>query len=213
MSSHLARWAGGVVAGAITVAVIAAGSATPLPLHTGDAARIRLSWSARPERIETCRTLSEEEIAALPEHMRREVECEGRFATYALEVSVDGRRLEQSVITGGGLRSDRPIHYLRDFEVAGGDHSLHLSLVRRETGSAPAASDADHDDDDDDDDDEERRELQAGRSERERMERRRREETALPPSLILDTTLVLEPGDVAIITFDPASRAFGVSHQ
>src|SRR5690606_13080126 len=127
MSAGLGRGAIGVVAGAFAAALIGAGSVVSLPLRSGDSGRIRLAWSARPERIETCRTLSAEEVAALSEHMRRQVECEGKFATYALEVTVDGRMVEQSVISGGGLRADRPIHYLRDFEVAHGEREFRLS--------------------------------------------------------------------------------------
>lgn len=211
MSSRTVRIGTGAAAAALAVALIASGSAVSLPLRSGDASRIRLSWSARPERIETCRALSEAEIAAQPEHMRREVECEGKFATYALEVTIDGRVVEQAVITGGGLRSDRPIHYLRDFDVPGGEHAFHLSLERRETSESAGRERiaGRHDDDDDDDDHDDRRELEAGRSERERRERRRREETALPPSLALDTTLVIQPGQVAIVTFDPSDRTFG----
>ncbi len=218
MSSRTVRIGTGAAAAALAVALIASGSAVSLPLRSGDASRIRLSWSARPERIETCRALSEAEIAAQPEHMRREVECEGKFATYALEVTIDGRVVEQTAITGGGLRSDRPVHYLHDFDVPGGEHAFHLSLERRETSESAGREGVvgrhDDDDDDDDDHDDDRRELEAGRSERERIERRRREETALPPSLALDTTLVIQPGQVAIVTFDPANRTFGfISRQ
>ena len=211
MSASLGRAAIGVVAGAFAAALIAAGSAVSLPLRSGDSGRIRLSWSARPERIETCRTLADEEVAALSEHMRRQVECEGRFATYALEVTVDGQLVEQSVITGGGLRADRPMHYLRDFAVADGKREFRLSLVRRETVPvAPGDDDGGPDrgqDDDDHDDDAARPE--AGRSERERSERRRREQAALPPSLGLDTTIVIQPGQVVIVTFDPVRQEFG----
>ena len=210
MKAGARREAGGAIAGligaAVAVAAIAAGSATTVRLESADGARIRVSWTARPERIETCRTLSDEELAQRPEHMRQRMECEGGFATYALDVVVDGRRLGESVVKGGGVRNDRPIHYLQEFEVEPGEREVQLTLVRREANSARSAEDERDDDDDDDDD----RGISAVRTEREREERRRRERTALPAKVELDTTLSLRAGRVAVITFDPVRQAFVV---
>ena len=194
----------GGLGGAIAVAGIVAGSATPVRLASGDEARLRISWTARPERIETCRTLSDEELAQRSEHMRQRMECEGGFATYALEIAVDGQRVGESVVTGGGLRNDRPIHYLREFEVQPGRREVELTLLRREAGSVRGEDD-EHDDDDDDD-----RGISAERTDRERDERRRRERTALPARVEMDTTLTIGAGRVAVITFDPGRREFVV---
>jgi len=195
----------GVIGGAVALAAIAAGSATPVALASGDAARLRVSWTARPERIETCRRLSDEELAQRSEHMRQRMECEGGFATYAIEVEVDGQRVEQSVVRGGGLRNDRPIHYLREFDVAPGEREVEVKLVRREADSA-----RDNGEDEDDEDDDEDRGISAERAVREREERRRRERTALPARVELDTTLTIAGGQVAVITFDPARQEFVV---
>ena len=65
----------------LALARLARLSAAPVPNHSGSAALLRLSWSARPERIEVCRTLSHEELEEREEHMRLRVECDGRFAT------------------------------------------------------------------------------------------------------------------------------------
>ena len=75
------------------LAVLAYLSAAPIPLHSADSAKLRLSWSARPERIEVCRTLSEKELESVPEHMRQRTNCEGVFATYALRIEIDGQSL------------------------------------------------------------------------------------------------------------------------
>ena len=209
MSALAGRTAGGVIAGviggAVALAAIAAGSATPVTLASADAARLRVSWTARPERIETCRRLSDEELAQRSEHMRQRMECEGGFATYAIEVEVDGRRVEESVVTGGGLRNDRPIHYLREFDVAPGAREVEVKLVRREADSA-----RDNGEDEDDEDDDEDRGISAERTVREREERRRRERTALPARVELDTTLTIAGGRVAVVTFDPARQEFVV---
>lgn len=126
---------------AVTIAVaatgalawgLAASSGVAVPWHDGGASELRLSWSARPERIETCRTLSAEERATRPPHMRRSVECEGSAATYALLVIVDGDTLERSVVRGGGLRNDRSIFLLRSFPMPPGERRVVVQFTRRE---------------------------------------------------------------------------------
>lgn len=201
---------------AISLAALAAGSAASVPFHFGGDARLRLSWSARPERIEECRTLSDAELALRPEHMRQRTECEGRFATYALEVAVDGRRLDQSVITGGGLRNDRPIHHLRDLDVSAGEHHVRVSLRRRESAAKESEeadehrSERDSGVDDDRRHDEDETGTSTVRTERERMERSRRARTALPAAVLLDTILAIPPREVVVVTFDQEQRRFVV---
>jgi hypothetical protein len=167
-----------------------------------DAARLRLSWSARPERIEVCRTPTEEELARLAEHMRQRLVCDGVFATYLLRIEVDGREIGQSVIRGAGLRNDRPLYLLRDYPVPPGQHRFHVSLTRREktdddaaayaTAPAPAVDTG----------------LYAGRSQREATEHARRARAAIPPSLVLDTVLALPPQRVALVTLNSETRSF-----
>lgn len=208
---HPGRAVATILVTALAAAGIAAGSGAPMAFHAKDAARLRLSWSARPERIEQCRTLSEEELALRPEHMRQRVECEGGFATYALEIAVDGRRVEQAVIMGGGARNDRPIHDLRDLDLPPGAHRVRVALTRRE---ADASGDRDDDEHDTHEGDESGEEDDAGisadRGERERAERTRRQRAALPAAVVLDTSLVMEAGRVVVVTFDADERRFAV---
>lgn len=175
-------------------------SAAPLPYHPGETARLRLSWSARPERIEVCRTLSAAELAKREEHMRQRVECEGRFATYALRVEADGRVIGAGVVRGAGLRHDRPMFVLRELELPVGAHRLHVELTRRERTDGDAAAftpapvaDADTG-------------IFAGRAQREAAERVRRARAAIPVRLVLDTALVLAPRRVVIVSFDQERR-------
>lgn len=189
------------------LAVLAAASAVRLPWHGADTAALRLSWSARPERIEVCRALSNAEMEALSEHMRQRVECDGRSATYALRLRVDGVRRGDEVVRGGGLRHDRPMHLLQTYEVSPGLRRIQLDFSRRERATAdsvsgtsliaPAADTG----------------IFAGRAARETSERGRRVRAAVPPVMTLDTALVFAPQQVILVTFDPDLRRFVVRSE
>ncbi len=182
------------------LALLAYASAVPLAYHPQDAARLRLSWSARPERIEVCRQLSTEEQARREEHMRQRVECVGGFATYALRVEVDGRALGETVIHGAGLRHDRPLYLLRDYPVPPGQHRVRVTLTRREKTDNDAAAFAEAVVPNADTG------LYAGRSQREATERARRARAAIPPSLVLDTAFAFTPRQVALVSFNAEHR-------
>ncbi len=192
-----------LIAGTATaagLALLAYASAVPVRYHREDAARLRISWSARPERIEVCRQLSAEEQAQREEHMRQQVECEGGFASYTLRVEVDGRSVGETVIHGAGLRHDRPLYVLRDFPVPTGEHRLRVGVTRREQTDDDAAAFAEAvvtvaDTG-----------LYAGRAQREATERARRARAAIPPSLILDTVFAFTPRQVALVTFNAERR-------
>jgi hypothetical protein len=151
-----------------------------------------------------CRTLSAAELAEREEHMRQRMECDGRFATYALRVEVDGRMVHESILRGAGLRHDRPIYLLREIDLTPGDHHLHISFTRREKT------------DDDDDHDAVARPVAvetdtgvfAGRAQREVVERSRRARAAIPAKLELDTTVSFLPHRAVVASFDPERRAF-----
>ena len=198
------RWAAAVIASAAGLVLMAWASAAPLAYQPAGVARLRLSWNARPERIEVCRSASDEELEREEEHMRQRVVCDGRFATYALRVEADGRLLSESIVRGAGLRNDRPVYLLRDFDLSSGEHRVRVSFTRRErtdtiaTNAAPSArAGADTG-------------IFAGRAERETDERRRRARAAIPARLVLDTTLAFAPGRVLVVTFDGDRRALEV---
>jgi len=181
--------------------LMAGASGMPLSYADPGTARLRLSWSARPERIETCRAASAEELAREEEHMRQRVECEGQFASYALRVEVDGRRVSESVVRGAGLRHDRPMYLLRDLDLTTGPHQVRVSFTRRERVGRRAREDRD----------DARAEpdtgLFAGRAEREIAERARRSRAAIPERLTLDTSVFFAPGRVVVVSFDADRRA------
>lgn len=196
-----ARIAVGALATAIVLMGVAWTSSAPVPMRGAGLARLRLSWSARPERIEACRTLSAAELAEREEHMRQRVECEGRFATYLLRVDADGRPLTELLAKGAGLRHDRPLYVLREVDLAPGEHRIRVSFTRREHTDGDSAAftprparDADTG-------------IFAGRAEREAEERARRARAAIPAALVLDTTLTLATGQVVVVTLDQELRA------
>ena len=197
---------------AVCLALIAWASAAPVRHDSGGTARLRLSWSARPERIEQCRELTAEELAARGEHMRQRLECTGHFASYDLQVEIDDQVVHRSVAQGGGLRNDRPIFLVKDLVISPGNHRVRVTFNRR----GEDADDDDHGDDVDDDDDREHdgaSGISAVREDRERIERARRSRAAIPRRLSLDTTITLTEGRVAIVTLDPETRALKLLSQ
>ena len=202
--SRLFRRAAAAVASAASLVLLARASAAPVPYHDAATALLRLSWSARPERIETCRTLSAEELEREEEHMRQRVECEGTFASYTLRVEADQRVMSESVVRGAGLRHDRPIYLLRELPVPGGAHRVRISFARRERPRDRSADESTQGRSEPDTG------IFAGRAEREEVERTRRRRAAIPSLLVLDTTLVFAPDRVVLITLDAERRALEV---
>lgn len=189
----------------IAVAVAAAfglrwSTVYPWRMADNDHARVRLSWSARPERVEQCRRLSDDELAKLPPHMRLRTQCEGGFARYLLTLSVDERVVSRDTLRGGGLRHDRPIHVFGEVDIAAGARHLHVEVTRLDSATSSdsepgRAQDAEKLDT-----------LLGGRAAREADERTRRESDALPPRLVFDTTMMLQPRRVLLIGYDDQRR-------
>jgi hypothetical protein len=101
---------------------------------------LRLSWRVRGERVEECRRLSPEEVAALPVHMRRQEVCEGRVAPYHLTVRLDDRLLEESTIRPAGARADRPVYVHREYRLPPGQHRVDLEFRLEDAAAGVAAA-------------------------------------------------------------------------
>lgn len=195
------RRVSGVLATIGGAVLLAKATALPVPWHRDSTATLRLSWTARPEWIEQCRAATDEELAKVEAHMRQRVVCEGAAATYDLRITVDDAPLAATVVRGGGLRHDRPMHVLMDQPVAPGERRVQVALVRREEHDSGgfsgiiAAEDTG---------------LFAGRGARELEERARRAAAAVPPRLLLDTLLHLAPREVTLIRYDADRRRLEV---
>ena len=188
------RMAGGPLLGIGAAFVLAAGSRAPWKPGPAEDGVLRLTLSARPERIETCRRLSADEQAERPVHMRLTVECQGRSATYRLRVWRDGVMLEDRVLEGSGWRRDRPIHLLRDYPISAGDHQVRIEIRRIEEVSSDSTSDPDV--------------QQSGidRESREAAERQRLRLEALPVEVTWSRTITVRPREVTLAVWDPHLR-------
>ena len=101
-------------------------TALPYQHESSEEAVIRLSWRTVGERVEECRTPSEEELAALPPHMRQGEICEGAMLPFRLRVAVDGASLFDGQVRTAGARGDRPAYVFQEFRVAPGAHHLQV---------------------------------------------------------------------------------------
>jgi hypothetical protein len=209
MSGTTRRILAVLLALAVTAALVAlsrAGYAT----GQGSEALLRLSWSGRPERIERCRALTDEELAERPAHMRQRLECEGSSARYGVRVRTDGRAASLDTVTGGGLRGDRPIHFLGEYPLRPGARAISVEVVRVDAMDAEEADDQDDAEDGEDtgngEDTDEANGVEPDRGVREREERKRQRQEALPARLALDTTLTVGRGEVVLVTYDRGVR-------
>ena len=99
-------------------------SRVPISGAGDDEALLRLSWRTIGVRVEECRRRTEEELAALAEHMRTPEVCTGREADYALSVVVDGDSVVQDTLIPAGARRDRPIYVFQDVPLAPGRYHV-----------------------------------------------------------------------------------------
>lgn len=115
------------LATAVAALGLAALSGVPFDAAGADAgAVLRLSWRTRVAAVRECREPTEEELARLPAHMRRDRICDWRVPPHRLRVRVDGRVLEDATIEAAGVRGDRPLYVYREFPLPPGTHELEI---------------------------------------------------------------------------------------
>ena len=193
--------------GAIVTSALVALSRVPVPVHRSSDALLRVAMSARPERIERCRTVSDAELANTPAHMRQKSICEGAAAAYLLEVSRNGQLLSTDTVRGGGLRNDRQLYVLADFVVPSGSSDIEVRFSRID--STASDSGARTRDDDRDDGARTRDRDAADRSDdddRDRTARARRAADAVPHALLFRESVTLVPREIFLVTYDRDAR-------
>lgn len=125
---------------ALVAWLLAASSGATVTWHGDEAALLRLSWVARPERIEECRSRTDAELAEQPAHMRQARECRGGSASYRLAVTIDGEPIAEDVLEGGGLRKDRAIFVLQEHPLQPGARRVQIRFSRVEPSDRPVDS-------------------------------------------------------------------------
>jgi hypothetical protein len=173
----------GIAAAAAALVGIVWASHAPMTAHASADAMLRLAWSALPERIETCRERSDEELEHLPQHMRQRVECEGAAAHYRLTVRVGERLIATEIVHAGGLRQDRRIYVFREFAVPVGDQSVTVQFERVEAPDTHHARATEH----------------------------HQPTGAVPPRLAFVQRVRFQPRAVMLVTYDPERRELTAS--
>ena len=193
---NVLRTVGALAGLALIVAGIRVVSHLPVSLRDSDNAMIRVALSARPERIEVCRTLSEEELANIPQHMRQPVVCEGHTAQYQLELRHNDSLLLSRTVRGGGLRNDRHLYVLHELPVAPGSSRIDVRMTRLDLGGEVRDSlESDSS-------------VSVGNASSQQEEgRQRRREDEVPASLLFTEELKLGPREIVLVTYDRDMRS------
>lgn len=174
------RVAGIALALAVMAGLVWASNA-PLTTNSAPEARLRLAWSARPERVEECRQQSEEELARLPAHMRLPVVCEGAAVEYRLQVRIDGALVADRTVHGGGLRRDRRLYVFEEILLPAGDATVDVRFDRIDSNEPGAA---------------------AGERGRERVGLTPAQRGEVPPHLSLTRRFRFSSREVVLVTYD-----------
>lgn len=128
-----------LVTGAAVFAIAWAARA-PYQPPGGDSALLRLSWRLRGERNETCRPRTQQELDALPVHMRTPEICEGALVAYRLTVQLDDHAPDTSRVVPAGAKSDRPIYVFDEKRLAPGPHRVRITFGREDSVANGAAA-------------------------------------------------------------------------
>ncbi|NIP58452.1 MAG: hypothetical protein GWM92_09285 [Gemmatimonadetes bacterium] len=142
-----ARKLGAVLLAAAAALALAGLSRMPYRASGDDQALLRLSWRIRAEQTGAeCRRPSEEELEALPLHMRNPDGCVGSLRPFRLRVRVDGRTVVDDRVRPAGARGDRPVYVFRDVAVSAGERRVHLTFDQEdgpggETAGEPVEAD------------------------------------------------------------------------
>lgn len=203
------RALGAAVAVGAAIGVAWASSARMAP-HRSDDAVLRLTWTARPERVEECHAQTNEALEKLPAHMRQAVVCDGTTASYRLEVRREGQLIAAQVVRGGGLHHDRPLYVFREIHVPPVESAISVRFVRIDS-PMPSKADTGVRGDDGagpgvDNGGAGTSAIDPERRRREREERVWQRGEAVPAELLLEDRFHFEPRHVILVTYDAGSR-------
>jgi hypothetical protein len=113
---------------AVLVVALAALSRAPYSPPSSGEATLRLAWRAHTWVRETCRDRSQEELDALPVHMRAPRECTRERTEYRLVVEIDGVARDTLRVAAGGLKGDRPVFVMEEWLLPPGERAVRVSF-------------------------------------------------------------------------------------
>ncbi|MFN2376384.1 MAG: hypothetical protein ABR538_07585 [Candidatus Binatia bacterium] len=94
-----------------------------------DGAILRVALRTTAGTIQDCRRLSQQELDALPVHMRRPEVCDTRAVPYRLEVRIGGRPMLERTYTASGIHGDRPLVVDEQLNLAPGSHEVTIRFA------------------------------------------------------------------------------------
>ena len=119
-----------VLAGSVTLGLVSL-SQVPFSADNSEAGALRLSWRIRSTTREHCRTLSQDELADIPVHMRQAEVCEIESVPYSLHVAIDNDTLVNRVLESSGARADRPLYVFEEVRLSPGTHAVDIRFFNR----------------------------------------------------------------------------------
>ena len=90
---------------------------------------LRLSFRLSGQSVKTCRIRTDQELAALPAHMRTPEFCTFDMLSYRVTLEVDGKEVLNELERPGGLHKDRPIYVNHDIVLPPGSHLIRLNFA------------------------------------------------------------------------------------
>jgi hypothetical protein len=129
------RWLGVLVASALLTLTIAALSRAPAYSVPGAGdALLRFSWRMSASAREQCRPRTQQELDALPVHMRTPDICTTDRADYLLITRVGDAAPDTTPLLRGGVKGDRPLFVLEEMRMAPGEARVSVAVQRRNAG-------------------------------------------------------------------------------
>lgn len=122
------RTLGATVVSTAMLVAIAALSQVPTTQTEPQEALLRLSWRVQGVAVEECRTLTAEELEAIPAHMRRSEECTRQVVDYELRVAGGPWGELVDTVRPSGARRDRPVYVFRDLQVTPGTYDVEVQF-------------------------------------------------------------------------------------
>jgi hypothetical protein len=130
------RWLGVLLASALLTLPIAALSRAPAYSVPGaDDALLRLSWRMSASAREQCRPRTQQELDALPVHMRTPDICTSDRADYLLITRIGSGAPDTLPLLRGGAKGDRPLFVLQEMRMAPGEARVFVEVQRSAPGS------------------------------------------------------------------------------